>query len=211
MRSSSNASEARLLLRTEESARHLGQIGRWRFEKLAFGTNRGSQEGSGAPRQHPPMYLGEGLIGGEGARGGSPRHPMKAMTKLGNKKRAKAKIGDIFRVTIAQGVWAHGQVIGQQQPRTFLVVIFRVTDRGEASIDDAIASGFDLAGIVFDAKLANGDWPILDTRPSVAMPRLWFVDGHPDPEGLRLTNFDRTVRRPCRPDEAEQHSRLHLS
>jgi hypothetical protein len=131
--------------------------------------------------------------------------------RRGNKPRVKARIGDLFRVPIAEGVWADGQVVGQQQPRTFLVVIFRATDRGETSLDDAIASGFDLAGIVFDAKLSNGDWPILEARSPVTTPHLWFVDGHPELDGLRLTNFDRTVRRPCSPDEAEKHSRLHFS
>jgi hypothetical protein len=100
-----------------------------------------------------------------------------------------------------------GQVVDKAGPQ-HMVVVFRAV--GE-SVDTAFASGIDLAGIVFDAKLRNGDWPILKNVPPVQVKAPLFVLGHEGLENLRLETFDGKETRLVRPAEAGKHRHRNIS
>ena len=114
--------------------------------------------------------------------------------------RIRVRVGDIFVVPMSEGLPVYGQVIAQSGTQ-FLVVLFRKS----GSIDEAITSGIELAGVVFDAKWRNGDWPIVENRPPAAVKTPWFVVGHLDLGNVRLTNFDGTIERPATAAEASRH------
>lgn len=122
-------------------------------------------------------------------------------------KAIRAKVGDVFRIPISADQYVLGQVVKKVRVQ-HMVVTFRAAN---ASVDDAIASGIELAGIVFDAKFRNGDWPIVENRAPVEVKDPWFVLGHEGLENLRLTNFDDTVTRLATSAEASKHRHRNLS
>lgn len=126
------------------------------------------------------------------------------MTKA---KRIRAKVGDVFAVPVSGDKRVYGQVVDQAGPQ-FLVVVFRSTS---GSVEDVASSGIELAGVVFDAKLRNGDWPIVASLPPVKVKAPWFVVGHEGLEKLRLENFDGSASRLVRPAEAARHRHRHIS
>ena len=97
----------------------------------------------------------------------------------------------MFVVPISADERVYGQVVDQAGPQ-FLAVLFRSTS---GSVDDVVRSGIQLAGIVFDAKWRNGDWPIIANRPPVKVKAPWFVLAHEGLENLRLANFDGSITR----------------
>lgn len=90
--------------------------------------------------------------------------------------------GDVFLIPIANDEKAYAQVIGTWE-RTFLVVAFRATDRDAPPIDVALTRDLILAGTVFDAKLANGDWPIKHSRACCSSGSRSYVFLLPSPSG----------------------------
>lgn len=122
-------------------------------------------------------------------------------------KRIRARVGDVFFVPISPDARVYGQVVDQDGPQ-FLVVLFRST---AGLVDEVLGSGVDLAGIVFDAKWRNGDWPIIANLPPLKVTPPWFVVGHERLENLRLSNFDATVTRPVAPAAASAHRHRHIS
>src|SRR5262252_555067 len=83
-----------------------------------------------------------------------------------------------------------------------IVVLFRSS---AGSVEDIVGGGIQLAGIVFDAKWRNGDWPIVTNRPPVKVRSPWFVVGHEGLGNLRLENFDGSVTHVATPTEAAKH------
>jgi hypothetical protein len=122
-------------------------------------------------------------------------------------KRIRAKIGDVFAIPISSDERVYGQVVDQAGVE-FLVVVFH---SNSASVEEAVRSGIDLAGIVFDAKLRNGDWQIVANLPPVRIKAPWFVLGHEGLENLRIENFDGSETRLVRLAEAAKHHHRHLS
>jgi hypothetical protein len=122
-------------------------------------------------------------------------------------KRIRAKVGDVFAIPISTDKRVYGQVVAQTGVE-FLVVVFHSSS---VSAEEAMRSGIDLAGIVFDVKLRNGDWPIVANLPPVRINAPWFVLGHEGLENLRIENFDRSVTRMVRLAEAAKHHHRHLS
>lgn len=122
-------------------------------------------------------------------------------------KAIRAKVGDVFRIPAASDQFVYGQVVEKKGPQHLVVVFRAVTD----SVEEAISSGFELAGIVFDAKLRNGDWPIVANRPPVKVSEPWFVLGHEGLENLRLENFEGSSQRLIRPAEAARHGHRNIS
>lgn len=122
-------------------------------------------------------------------------------------KAIRVKVGDIFRIPISADQFVYGQVVKKVRVQ-HLVVTFRAVN---GRVDEAIASGIDLAGIVFDAKFRNGDWPIIEHRGPVNVEEPWFVLGHEGLENLRLTNFDDSEVRLVRASEASRHRHRNLS
>jgi Immunity protein 26 len=128
------------------------------------------------------------------------------MTKT-KAKRIRARVGDVFVVPISADERVYGQVVDRAGPQ-FLAVLFRSTS---GSVEDIVRSGIQLAGIVFDAKWRNGDWPIIANRPPVKLKAPWFVLGHEGLENLRLTNFDSSITRQAASSEASKHRHRHIS
>jgi hypothetical protein len=123
-------------------------------------------------------------------------------------KQRRPQIGDVFQIPLPDGVNALGQVLDEHERRTYLIVVFRACN--QQPIDEVVESGFDLAGVVFDAKFLNGDWPIVGHRQPVRTAAPWFVNGHKDLGNLRLTNLDHSITRAVEPAEAAAHGTLHL-
>lgn len=128
------------------------------------------------------------------------------MTKA-KAKRIWAKVGDVFAVPTTGDGRVYGQVVDQAGAQ-FLVVVFRSTS---GSVEDSVHSGIELAGIVFDSKLRNGDWPIVANMAPVKVKAPWFVVGHEGLENLRLVNFDSSVTRLVRSVEAVRHRHRTIS
>jgi Immunity protein 26 len=128
------------------------------------------------------------------------------MTKA-KAKRVRAKVGDVFAIPISSDERIYGQVVAQSGVE-FLVVVFH---SNSASVEEAMRSGLALAGIVFDAKLRNGDWPIVANLRPVRTKAPWFVLGHDGLENLRIENFDGSQTRMVRLAEAATHHHRHLS
>lgn len=121
--------------------------------------------------------------------------------------RIRVRIGDVFAIPVATGEQVYGQVVDRAGPQV-LVVLFRST---KWAVDDVTASGIELAGITFDAKLRNGDWPIVSNRQPVEYKQPWFILGHEGLENLRLEDFHGTSRRLATRAEAAAHGRRHIS
>jgi Immunity protein 26 len=130
-------------------------------------------------------------------------------TKLRSRK-VPPRVGDVFLIPVSEGLSVYGQILSAFH-RTHLVVVFQATTRDVSSIDDALMTTIQLAGIVFDAKFVNGDWPVVGNRPSVTVQEPWFVSGHEAMEDLTLTNVDMSIRRRVTPAEAANHGRMVLS
>jgi hypothetical protein len=113
----------------------------------------------------------------------------------------------VFAIPISSDERVYGQVVDQAGVE-FLVVVFH---SNSASIEEAVRSGIDLAGIVFDAKLRNGDWQIVANLPPVRIKAPWFVLGHEGLENLRIENFHGSETRLVRLAEAAKHHHRNLS
>jgi hypothetical protein len=120
------------------------------------------------------------------------------MTKA---KRIRARVGDVFVVPVSEDLQVYGQVIDQAGFQ-FLVILFRSTS---GPLEEVMRSGIELAGIVFDAKWRNGDWPILANYPPPKTTSPWFVSGHEKLGNLRLVTFDGTITRTVTAADASKH------
>jgi hypothetical protein len=87
------------------------------------------------------------------------------------------------------------------------VVVFR----SNTSAQEALPGDIQLAGIVFDAKFRNGDWPIVSNHAPIRVIAPWYVLGHEGLENLRIENFHGNASRLVRPDEASKHRHRYLS
>jgi hypothetical protein len=132
------------------------------------------------------------------------------MKKKVRSRKVSPRVGDVFLIPVGEGLSVHGQILSAFN-RTHLVVVFRATTRDVSSIDEALMTTIQLAGIVFDAKLVNGDWPVVGNRLPVTVQEPWFVSGHEAMEDLTLTNVDMSIRRRVTPAEAAKHGRMVLS
>jgi len=117
----------------------------------------------------------------------------------------RARVGDVFAIAVADDRAAWGQVIAQSGPQ-FLVVLFDLAD----TLDAAISSRPALAGIVLDAKLRNGDWPVVANRAPIHITQPWFVLGHGGLGNLRLESFDGSSIRTVSASVAARHGNRHI-
>jgi hypothetical protein len=132
------------------------------------------------------------------------------MAKTPSLARIKPRVGDIFLIPVDESISVYGQILTASN-RTHLVVVYKATSLEGISSEEVIAREIDLAGMVFDAKFINGDWPIVGNLPPIQVAEPWFVEGHEGMEDLSLTNLDMSERRRVNPREAEAHPARHLS
>lgn len=132
------------------------------------------------------------------------------MKKKVRSRKVPTRVGDVFLIPVGEDVSVFGQILTAFH-RTHLVVVFKATTRDVSSIDDALRTTMQLAGMVFDAKLLNGDWPVVGNRPPVTVQKPWFVSGHEAMEDLTVTNIDMSIRRRVTPAEAAKHGRMIFS
>jgi hypothetical protein len=123
-------------------------------------------------------------------------------------KKVRAKVGDVFRIKLSPSVHVYGQVVAKDGPQ-HLVVLF--VDAPADFAPEVLSSGIRLAGIVFDAKLRNGDWPIITTTTPVPIERPWFTSGDAVLGGVAVETFDGTVRRAATPDEVGRYGHRNIS
>lgn len=125
-------------------------------------------------------------------------------------RRLKVRVGDIFRIPVDESLSIYGQILTAFH-RTHLVVVFEATSEETLSIEEVIRRKIDLAGIVFDAKFINGDWPIVGNLAPVVVNQPWFVSGHEAMEDLSLTSIDTSTRHRVTAQAAVNHQRLSFS
>jgi hypothetical protein len=128
------------------------------------------------------------------------------VTQNSKPPRVKSKEGDLFQLRIDEGRVGFGQIVGSRT-HTLLVAIFReVHPRTRVpDISDLVTSEVAFLAETFDAKIWNGDWPIVGSAipdharipfPSykVTIDRAtnWYVE-----------SYDATRRRPATPWEED--------
>ena len=121
-----------------------------------------------------------------------------------------AQMGDVFKVPVTDELAVVGQIVARRSQVLLVVIFAKAPEKDGGRVDDAIASGIALAGVVFDAKFRNGDWPIVDNRPPLPIVEPWFVVGHQQLGNLKLTNLDGSITRPAKPTETAEFDHLHL-
>jgi hypothetical protein len=121
----------------------------------------------------------------------------------------KAKVGDVFRIPLAGTACVYGQVVSKAGAQ-HLVVVFQASPPHFAPA--VLGSGIRLGGIIFDAKLRNGDWPIVASLAPVAVVEPMFTSGHElTPRGVMVERFDGTDCRRATPDEASRYGHRMIS
>ncbi len=121
--------------------------------------------------------------------------------------RIRARVGDVFSIPVLDHERVLGQVVDQAGPQ-FMVVTFRSDDPAPEKV---VAAEIDLAGIIFDAKLRNGDWPILSNQPPATVSEPWFLVGHSGLGNLRLESFDGSKVRAATSADAAEHAHRNIS
>ncbi len=125
---------------------------------------------------------------------------------MGDRKRHKPRVGDLFEVPIDDARVGYGQVIGER-PHMYLVAIFKTAyPRGSAIkassvVNDQIA----FLAETLDAKIWNGDWPVVgnlvpDFR-KVDLPVYKVGMGRADE--LHIETYDGKRHRRAKPSEVE--------
>jgi hypothetical protein len=121
-------------------------------------------------------------------------------------RKVKIGVGDVFQIPIDSTRMGYGQVVLRPEKNVksvlFICVYAATTGPDEApNISQIVRSGILLAGNTFDAKLHNGDWPIVgnlsENLPSIALPN--FKSGMGD-EAV-VETLDRRRRRRATPEE----------
>jgi hypothetical protein len=112
-----------------------------------------------------------------------------------------ASEGDVFLIPIGDGDYALGQIAGSWNDELYLVVFEIRTGQSEARPDLVAGAEPFLAALSLDAKLWNGDWPIIgnfrDNLGGIAEPMFRVMqNGAPYVESR-----DRSIYRPARGNE----------
>lgn len=120
--------------------------------------------------------------------------------------RVKISVGDVFQIPIDSARVGYGQVVLRPEKNVkgvlFICVYAETTRPDEApKIRQIVQSDILLAGNTFDAKLNNGDWPIVgnltENLPTIALPNYKYGMG----DEAVVETLDRTRRRRATPEE----------
>lgn len=114
--------------------------------------------------------------------------------------------GDVFQIPIDVDRVGYGQVVGSR-PSTLLVAIFKkLHARSTAADISQIVSG-EVAFLAetLDAKIWNGDWPIVGHAPPdhVRIPFPWYKVTIDRATNWYVESYDATQRRPAMPWEVD--------
>ena len=118
----------------------------------------------------------------------------------------KASVGDVFLIPIEGDRYGIGQVAGDWKGELYLVVYDREVSIN-ASPNEIDGAFLQFATLSLDAKLHNGDWPIIGSRQDniEGIPQPWFKVGYN--EQTYVEARDRSVFRPA---TATEEARLRL-
>jgi Immunity protein 26 len=117
------------------------------------------------------------------------------------------KIGDVFLIPLDDAGFGVGQVAGNWQGELYLIIYEATSATQNVALDEIMSKPPWLAALSLDAKLWNGDWPIIGNVQE-------NLDGVPQPvfkvnqdEQVFLESRDRSISRPATAQE-EQILRL---
>lgn len=114
------------------------------------------------------------------------------------------KVGDVFLIPLDDVSAVAGHVIAiRENEELYLAVMSHRIRRDENDPEVAITGDPALLTLAFDAKLSNGDWPIIGNL-------VHYVNRYPHPAfkikhagKMSIESRDRTVRRPANDDELD--------
>lgn len=109
--------------------------------------------------------------------------------------------GDVFMIPLGDGTHGLGQVAGHWNEELYLVIYEGRVERSDARPELVVGARPFLGALSFDAKLLNGEWPVIgrvgETLPSLAHPVFRVMQsGEP-----YIESRDRSLYRPARGDE----------
>ncbi len=119
-------------------------------------------------------------------------------------KGVRAKVGDVFEILIDDARVGYGQIAAQRFKSYLMVVFSRAYERGQRPDARLITEG-DIAfvGESFDAKIWNGDWPIVgNVTPDLSrIPIPVYKVTVGDIDRWFVEDYEGTRRRPATPAE----------
>jgi hypothetical protein len=122
--------------------------------------------------------------------------------------RVQINVGHVFQIPIDSERVGYGQVVlrpEQNVKSVLFVCVYAQTTRPDESpnAQQIVLSDILLAGLTFDAKLNNGDWPIVgsvtENLPSIALPNYNYRMS----EKAVVETLDRRRRRWATPEEEQ--------
>src|SRR6266571_3133146 len=112
----------------------------------------------------------------------------------------KPRIGDVFEIPIDESRVAYGQIVAERM-KSHLMVVFRTACERGANPDLATIVNDDIVFMAesFDAKIWNGDWPILgNVKPDLSRITLPLYKVSVDrADNLHVESYDGLRRRPA--------------
>jgi len=113
-------------------------------------------------------------------------------------------VGDVFLIPLDETSAVGGHVIAiRENEELYIAIMGRRLRRDESDPEVAIAGDPVLLTLSFDAKLSNGEWPIIDNLAGA-------IDRYPHPAfkikhagTMSVESRDKSVRRPATADELE--------
>ena len=117
----------------------------------------------------------------------------------------RVNVGDVFEITLDDRRKVYGQVVGKYRNDGYYLAVFdRVLDREQSPpLELVLDAPVSLLALSFNAKLANGQWPIVG-RADVAddMPLPAYKEAVGSPDNVQVVDYSATHRRPATADEA---------
>lgn len=114
-----------------------------------------------------------------------------------------ACVGDVFLISIDEARWGIGQVAGAWKGELYIVIFDALFDNDNADPRSVIAAKPMFAALSLDAKIHNGDWPIIGnwTTNLASFPQPVFKVN----QGgfIFLESRDRSIFRPASKEEAK--------
>lgn len=115
-----------------------------------------------------------------------------------------ATVGDVFLIPLDEMSAAGGHVIAiRENEELYVAIMDRRLRRSESDPEVVVAGNPVLLTLLFDAKLSNGEWPIIGNLVEA-------IDHYPHPAfkikhagTMSIESRDKSVRRPATEDELE--------